>query len=110
MLEALRNAWRLPDVRNKLLLTGLILVIYQFAAHVPVVGVDRDALEQLLSPNAVGGGFCRSVEPAFWRGGGELQHYGDGRLPLHHRVHYLPVARADHPTPARDPKGTGRSG
>jgi len=57
MLEALRNAWRLPDVRNKLLLTGLILVIYQFAAHVPVVGVDRDALEQLLSPNAVGGGF-----------------------------------------------------
>ena len=43
MIEALRNAFRLPDLRNKLLITGLILVVYQFAAHVPVVGVDRVA-------------------------------------------------------------------
>ncbi len=56
MIEALRNAWRLPDVRNKLLITGLILVIYQFAAHVPVVGVDRNNLELLLDPNAAGSG------------------------------------------------------
>jgi preprotein translocase subunit SecY len=55
MIEALRNAIRLPDVRNKLLITGLILVIYQFAAHVPVVGVDRAALQQVLESNA--GGF-----------------------------------------------------
>lgn len=56
MLEALRNAWRLPDVRNKLLITGLILVVYQFAAHVPVVGVDRNALRELLSPTNTGAG------------------------------------------------------
>ena len=56
MIEALRNAWRLPDVRNKLLITGLILVIYQFAAHVPVVGVDRNNLELLLDPSATGAG------------------------------------------------------
>lgn len=49
MIEALRNAWRLPDVRNKLLITGFILVVYQFAAHVPVVGVDPGALEALLA-------------------------------------------------------------
>jgi preprotein translocase subunit SecY len=49
MIEALRNALRLADVRNKLLITGLILVIYQFAAHVPVVGVDRQALQQVLA-------------------------------------------------------------
>lgn len=55
MIEALRNALRLADVRNKLLITGLILVIYQFAAHVPVVGVDRVALQQVLENNA--GGF-----------------------------------------------------
>jgi preprotein translocase subunit SecY len=54
MIEALRNALRLPDVRNKLLITGLILVIYQFAAHVPVVGVDRVALQQVLAGNAGG--------------------------------------------------------
>jgi preprotein translocase subunit SecY len=54
MLEALRNAFRLPDLRNKLLITGLILVIYQFAAHVPVVGVDRLALRALIEGNAGG--------------------------------------------------------
>ncbi|TVR21155.1 MAG: preprotein translocase subunit SecY [Anaerolineaceae bacterium] len=55
MIQALRNAFRLPDLRNKLLITGLILVIYQFAAHVPVVGVNRAALETLLDPTATGG-------------------------------------------------------
>lgn len=54
MFEALRNAWRLPDVRNKLLITGLILVIYQFGAHVPVVGVNQAALDQLLTSQAGG--------------------------------------------------------
>ncbi len=54
MIEALRNAVRLPDLRNKLLITGLILVVYQFAAHVPVVGVDRVALQSLLSGQSGG--------------------------------------------------------
>ncbi len=53
-LDALRNAWRLPDLRNKLLFTGLILVIYQFAAHVPVIGVDRSVLTQILEGQAGG--------------------------------------------------------
>lgn len=44
MLQALRNAFRLPEVRNKLLITGFILLVYQFAAHVPVIGVDQNAL------------------------------------------------------------------
>ncbi len=47
MIEALRNAFRLPDLRRKILYTGLILVIYQFAAHVTVPGVDRQALDEL---------------------------------------------------------------
>src|SRR5690606_13509035 len=54
MIEALRNAFRLPDLRNKLLITGLILVVYQFAAHVPVVGVDRVALRALLEGQSGG--------------------------------------------------------
>src|SRR5664279_1050471 len=54
MIEALRNAIRLPDLRNKLLITGLILIVYQFAAHVPVVGVDRVALQNLLSGQSGG--------------------------------------------------------
>ncbi len=49
MLEALRNAFRLPDLRRKLLYTGLILVIYQFATHVTVPGVNRGALDELFA-------------------------------------------------------------
>jgi preprotein translocase subunit SecY len=54
MFEALRNAFRLADLRNKLLITGLILVIYQFGAHVPVVGVNQGALDELLTGQAGG--------------------------------------------------------
>ena len=54
MFDAFRNAWRLPDLRAKLLITGFILLIYQFGAHVPVVGVDPAALENLLSSQSGG--------------------------------------------------------
>ncbi|PJF41463.1 MAG: preprotein translocase subunit SecY [Phototrophicales bacterium] len=51
MLGALQNAVRLPDVRNRLLVTGVILVFYQFVTHVPVVGVDTEALSNVLNQN-----------------------------------------------------------
>lgn len=54
-IEGLKNAWRLHDVRSKLLFTGLILLVYQFAAHVPVIGVNRDVLSEIL--NSEGAGF-----------------------------------------------------
>lgn len=49
MIQALRNAMTLPDLRRKLLYTLLILVVYRLAAHVPVPGVDQAALQQLLA-------------------------------------------------------------
>ncbi len=44
MLTALRSAFRLPELRNKLLFTLGILILYRFLAQVPVPGVDRAAL------------------------------------------------------------------
>jgi preprotein translocase subunit SecY len=44
MIEALRNALRLPDLRKKILFTLGILVVYRFASHIPVPGVNREAL------------------------------------------------------------------
>ncbi len=55
MIQALKNAWRLPDVRNKLLFTGFILIVYQFAAHVPVVGVNAGALQSVMEGNSSAG-------------------------------------------------------
>lgn len=49
MIQALKNAMTVPDLRRKLLYTLLILVIYRLAAHVPVPGVDQAALQQLLA-------------------------------------------------------------
>ncbi len=51
MLEAVRNAFRLPDLRRKLLITLGILVIYRLASHIPVPGVDRAALATIFNSN-----------------------------------------------------------
>jgi preprotein translocase subunit SecY len=51
MIDAVRNAFRLPDLRRKLLLTLGILVIYRFASHIPVPGVNRIALAQIFESN-----------------------------------------------------------
>ncbi|MEZ4636488.1 MAG: preprotein translocase subunit SecY [Caldilineaceae bacterium] len=47
MIEAVRNAFRLPDLRQKLLISFGILVVYRLAAHIPLPGVNRDVLDQI---------------------------------------------------------------
>lgn len=51
MLDTLRNAWRLPELRRKLLFTLGILVIFRFVAHVPLPGVDLEQLNRLFQQN-----------------------------------------------------------
>ncbi len=51
MLEAMRNAFRLPDLRRRLLFTLGILVIYRLVAHVPAPGVNQEVLRQVFSAN-----------------------------------------------------------
>lgn len=56
MIQALRTAWnRLPELRNKILITILILLIYQFGTHIPVLGVNKVALEAVLNNQTAGG-------------------------------------------------------
>jgi len=45
---ALRRIWSAEDLRNRILITIGILVIYRLAAHVPVPGVNVDAVRGLL--------------------------------------------------------------
>lgn len=47
MLQALRNAIALPEIRNKIVFTLFILVIYRLIAHVPVPGVNPEVLQQI---------------------------------------------------------------
>lgn len=47
MLDAVRNAFRLPDLRQKLLVTFGLLCFYRLAANIPLPGVDQEALTAL---------------------------------------------------------------
>ena len=38
MLKAIANAWRIPDLRKKIIFTAAILLLYRFGAHLPVPG------------------------------------------------------------------------
>ena len=95
MIQALRNAWRLPDVRNKLLFTGFILIVYQFAAHVPVVGVDRNVLRQVFESGSSAGNLIQVMNLLSGGAVSEFQRDRQRRLPLHYRIDYLPIAGAN---------------
>lgn len=57
MLEAVANAFKLADVRRKLIFTFVMLIIFRFIAHVPVPGVDPQALADLFQNNQLMGMF-----------------------------------------------------
>ena len=51
MLSSLVASFRIPDLRAKLLFTFAMLVIFRFMAHIPVPGVDFQALRELFATN-----------------------------------------------------------
>ena len=52
---ALKRLWTAVDLRNRLLITVGLLVLYRLAAHVPVPGVDRAAIAQILQSSTGAG-------------------------------------------------------
>ncbi len=53
--SAWRYLWSARDIRRKLLITLAILIIFRLAAHVPVPGVNREAIAQILAGGGAGG-------------------------------------------------------
>ncbi|MGI5939133.1 MAG: preprotein translocase subunit SecY [Thermoleophilia bacterium] len=53
MLESLLNAWRLPDLRKKLLFTALMIAIYRLGCFIPVPGVDVNAVAEMFNTGGV---------------------------------------------------------
>ena len=51
MLQAVANAFKLPDLRRKIIFTLAILVLYRLAAHVPVPGVNVEAMRAIFQQN-----------------------------------------------------------
>jgi preprotein translocase subunit SecY len=88
MFTALLEAFRTPDLRNKILFTLGMLVVFRFLAHVPLPGVDQTQLQNVLAGSQLlnlldlfsGGGLAKLV-------GGRAR-----REPLHQRLdHHDPL-------------------
>jgi preprotein translocase subunit SecY len=47
VLSSLRNIFKVPDLRNKVLFTILMIVLYRLGAHLPVPGIQTSALRTL---------------------------------------------------------------
>ena len=95
MLEAVRNAFRLPDLRQKLLITFGLLALYRLAANIPLPGVNQDALAAMFQQEIQYPAQPAELLQRRWTlaDGGD----GAGRLSLHHCVHYPAIADSDHP-------------
>jgi preprotein translocase subunit SecY len=66
MVETLRNAWKIPDLRRKILFTLLMLLVFRIGSRLPVPGLDPDYFSQLIDQSGslfgffdviTGGGF-----------------------------------------------------
>ncbi len=47
MLSNLKNIFKVPDLRNKILFTVMMVVLYRIGAHIRVPGIDDQAVRQL---------------------------------------------------------------
>lgn len=57
LLQAMIDAFNLPDLRRRILITFGILVVFRLIAHVPLPGVNPDILQDLFDENALLGMF-----------------------------------------------------
>jgi preprotein translocase subunit SecY len=48
VLSWLTNAWRVPELRHRLLFTAMILALYRLGSWIPAPGVDPDQIERYL--------------------------------------------------------------
>jgi preprotein translocase subunit SecY len=53
MLQSLLNAWKLPDLRKRLIFTAFIIAVYRLGAFVPVPGIDLKAIQKLVASGGV---------------------------------------------------------
>jgi len=53
MLQTFRNAWKVQDLRKKILYTLLMLLVYRIGCLVPVPGVNTSLISEIVSSNGI---------------------------------------------------------
>lgn len=54
MLSTLKNAWKIPDLRKKILFTLLMLLIYRLGSNIPVPGMNKAVIAQMFEGSTGG--------------------------------------------------------
>lgn len=49
MFSTLRNAWKIPDLRKRILYTLMMIVVFRLGSSIPVPGVDKHLLDQMIN-------------------------------------------------------------
>jgi len=52
VLTAISNAFRVPELRRKIIFTLSMIALYRLGAYIPVPGVNLDTVKQLITDNA----------------------------------------------------------
>ncbi|MBI4128100.1 MAG: preprotein translocase subunit SecY [Parcubacteria group bacterium] len=55
MTKWLLQIWKTPELRRKLLITALLIVVFRVVAHIPVPGVDRTNLSRVIGEQGIFG-------------------------------------------------------
>jgi preprotein translocase subunit SecY len=55
MMEAIRNAWKIAELRRRIIFTLLMLVVYRIGAHVPVPGINPEILADFFQEDTLFG-------------------------------------------------------
>src|SRR5919204_1926011 len=70
MFSWLANAWRVPELRNRVLFTAMILAVYRLGSWIPAPGVDSDTINNFFNGQ---GGTVLGLLNLF--SGGALSHF-----------------------------------
>ena len=57
MVSTLKDAWKIPDLRRKILITLALLFVYRLGSFIPVPFIDTEQLSQLVNDNGIFGLF-----------------------------------------------------
>src|SRR4030042_959934 len=84
MLGAVFNIFRIPDLRNKILFTFALLLIYRVGFHIPTPCFDRSKIEAAVGSRDTNSPLGRAAEYLQMFTGGTLSHnsvFGLGTMP-----------------------------
>ena len=54
MIQTFKQAWKIPEMRKKLIFTLIMLIVFRFGSNIPVPGVNKTLLKSMFEANNAG--------------------------------------------------------